>query len=144
MAAALTALATPWLVGQAQSLNLLQLGEWAAFYVGLDVERCKSRVALGTATRVGAVTSATGPIGFIGLVAPHLARRPIIGRRHCRSAADSHSDGNCLGAGGGSCGPPRNASVGAAFGVDRQLAWRAVFSWLPLRSPMDHQRGNCA
>jgi iron complex transport system permease protein len=35
-------------------------------------------VVAGTALSVGAVTSVTGAIGFIGLVAPHLVR-PMVG-----------------------------------------------------------------
>ncbi|KKZ13635.1 MAG: hypothetical protein TQ37_03815 [Candidatus Synechococcus spongiarum 15L] len=77
----LTAVSTPLLMGQARALDLLQLGERSAFHSGLDVEHCKRRVALATAVSVGAVTSAAGPIGFIGLVAPHLARL-VLGPRH--------------------------------------------------------------
>ena len=74
---ALTALALPAFLAAARALDLLQLGERAAFHAGLDVERTKRRMALATALGVGAVTAAAGPIGFIGLVAPHLARLTV-------------------------------------------------------------------
>jgi len=74
---ALTALALPTFLAAARALDLLQLGERAAFHAGLDVERTKRRMALATALGVGAVTAAAGPIGFIGLVAPHLARLTV-------------------------------------------------------------------
>jgi len=74
---ALTALAVPAFLAAARALDLLQLGERAAFHAGLDVERTKRRMALATALGVGAVTAAAGPIGFVGLVAPHLARLTV-------------------------------------------------------------------
>jgi len=74
---ALTALALPAFLAAARALDLMQLGERAAFHAGLDVERTKRRMALATALGVGAVTAAAGPIGFIGLVAPHLARLTV-------------------------------------------------------------------
>lgn len=64
-----------------RALDLFQLGERAAFHSGLDVERVKQKTALLTALAVGGVTAATGPIGFIGLVAPHMARL-IFGPSH--------------------------------------------------------------
>lgn len=62
-------------------LDLFQIGERAAFHAGLDVEAAKLRVAVCSAAAVGAITAAAGPIGFIGLVAPHMARL-IIGPSH--------------------------------------------------------------
>lgn len=69
------------LLGMGRSLDLFQLGERAAFHAGIDIEREKWRIALLTAISVGAATAAAGPIGFIGLVAPHMARL-IIGPAH--------------------------------------------------------------
>lgn len=75
-------LAAGWgLSRMARALDLLQLGERAAFHGGLNVERAKTRVALFSALAVGAGTAAAGPIGFIGLVAPHLARL-LVGPGH--------------------------------------------------------------
>ncbi len=73
----LIALAVPVFLYSARALDLMQLGERAAFHSGVDVERLKRRVALATALGVGAATAAAGPIGFIGLVAPHLARLTV-------------------------------------------------------------------
>lgn len=69
------------LLTMGRSLDLFQLGERAAFHAGIDIEREKWRIALLTAIAVGAVTAAAGPIGFIGLVAPHMARL-IVGPAH--------------------------------------------------------------
>lgn len=70
----LAVLAIPVFLRCARALDLLQLGERAAFYSGLNVNRARTLIAAATALSVGAVTCAAGPIGFIGLVAPHIAR----------------------------------------------------------------------
>ena len=81
LAAACIAAAGLGLGRMARALDLFQLGERAAFHAGLDVEHTKRRVALGAALAVGAGTAVAGPIGFIGLVAPHLARL-LVGPAH--------------------------------------------------------------
>jgi len=57
-----------------RELDLLQLGERAAFHAGVDVSRVKFRICALVAVAVGAGVSVAGPIGFIGLVAPHMTR----------------------------------------------------------------------
>ena len=51
-----------------------ELGERAAWHAGLEVERVKREAGLFSALAVGAGTAVAGPIGFVGLVAPHIAR----------------------------------------------------------------------
>ena len=65
------------LAGMTRALDLFQLGERAAYHSGIDVERTKLKAAGWSALAVGAATAVAGPIGFIGLVAPHLARLTI-------------------------------------------------------------------
>lgn len=57
-----------------RDLNLLSAGEDAARSLGVGVER--SRILLvGTASLVtAAAVAVTGPIGFVGLIVPHVAR----------------------------------------------------------------------
>jgi iron complex transport system permease protein len=62
----------------AKGLDALSLGEVQAQSLGIDLKRLRVLVVLGTALSVGASTSVTGAIGFIGLVAPHLIR-PFVG-----------------------------------------------------------------
>ena len=57
-----------------RGLDALTLGEAQAQSLGVDVRRLAMVVVAGTALSVGALTSVTGAIGFIGLVAPHLVR----------------------------------------------------------------------
>jgi iron complex transport system permease protein len=81
LAAALILAAGAGLARMARALDLFQLGERAAFHAGLDVERAKRSAALWSALAVGAGTAVAGPIGFVGLVAPHLARL-LVGPAH--------------------------------------------------------------
>jgi iron complex transport system permease protein len=57
-----------------RALDALSLGEAQAESLGVNLERLRLTILIGTATAVGAATSVTGAIGFIGLVAPHLVR----------------------------------------------------------------------
>lgn len=55
-------------------LNLLQLGDEEAHYLGVNVPQTKLRLLLLSAVLVGASVAVSGVIGFIGLVIPHLMR----------------------------------------------------------------------
>lgn len=58
----------------ANKLNLLQLGDEEAHYLGVDVVRLKKQLILLGALLVGSAVAVSGAIGFIGLVIPHLVR----------------------------------------------------------------------
>lgn len=58
----------------ATALNALLLGESEAYHLGVEVERVKRELIILTALGVAACVAATGLIGFVGLVVPHLAR----------------------------------------------------------------------
>lgn len=55
-------------------LNMLLLGESYARTMGLHVTRSRLIIFLSTTLLAGSVTAFCGPIGFIGLAMPHLAR----------------------------------------------------------------------
>lgn len=55
-------------------LNLLLLGENYARTMGLDIRRIRTAVFLSTVLLAGSITAFCGPIGFVGLAVPHLAR----------------------------------------------------------------------
>jgi len=55
-------------------LNMLLLGENYARTMGLNVSRTRAIIFLSTTLLAGTVTAFCGPIGFIGLAMPHLAR----------------------------------------------------------------------
>lgn len=58
----------------ARSLNLLALGDDAAAGLGAQVAWARAAAALGAVLLCGATTAICGPIGFVGLVVPHLCR----------------------------------------------------------------------
>ncbi len=55
-------------------LDALSLGELAAQNLGVSPAALRLRIVFGAAMAVGAATSVTGAIGFVGLVVPHLLR----------------------------------------------------------------------
>ena len=55
-------------------LNLLLLGEQYARTMGLNVRRSRYLIFLSTTLLAGTVTDFCGPIGFVGLAIPHIAR----------------------------------------------------------------------
>lgn len=55
-------------------LNLLLMGEQYARTMGLNVGRARTLLFVSTTLLAGTVTAFCGPIGFIGLAIPHVAR----------------------------------------------------------------------
>ncbi len=62
------------LLRQGDGLRLLALGEEAAESLGLSMARLRIVVVAAVALGTGASVAVSGAIGFVGLVAPHLAR----------------------------------------------------------------------
>ncbi len=65
----------------ARSLNLLSLGSDAAAARGVDVVRAERLAFLSASLATGAAVSLAGPIGFIGIVVPHIVRL-LVGSDH--------------------------------------------------------------
>ncbi len=64
-----------WLIlGQARALNLFALGEETARQMGVAAESLKRRIFVGAALLTATVVAFAGPIGFVGLIVPHLLR----------------------------------------------------------------------
>lgn len=64
----------------ARSLDALTLGEDGAKALGVDLASVRGRLVLGVAIGVGGAVAVSGAIGFVGLIAPHLARPLTDGR----------------------------------------------------------------
>lgn len=71
------------LLVQARSLNLLLAGEEAATSMGLDVARFRARMFVLLSLVTGVLVAAAGPIGFVGLMLPHIVRL-FVGGDHRR------------------------------------------------------------
>lgn len=64
-----------------RALNLLTLGDDVAASRGVDVSRTQRLAFLSSSLATGAAVSLAGPIGFIGIVVPHLVRL-MVGSDH--------------------------------------------------------------
>lgn len=60
----------------APGLSALALGEETAASLGADIVRTRTLAIGGAALMTGAAVALAGAIGFVGIVAPHLARPP--------------------------------------------------------------------
>lgn len=65
----------------ARSLNILALGDETASGLGVPVVRTRLVAASGAIILCGAATALAGPIGFVGLIVPHLCRL-VVGADH--------------------------------------------------------------
>jgi iron complex transport system permease protein len=98
----------------ARPLNLLSLGPDAAESRGLDVTRAQRTAFFSASLATGAAVSIGGPIGFIGIIVPHLVRL-LVGADH-RIVL------------------PASALFGAAFLIGCDVVARTVMS--PLELPV--------
>jgi iron complex transport system permease protein len=64
-----------------RALDALSAGESSAEALGLDLRRARLLIVIGASLSTAAAVSASGIIGFIGLIAPHVARR-LVGASH--------------------------------------------------------------
>ncbi|MFB4326092.1 iron ABC transporter permease [Priestia sp. BR_2] len=71
----------PWAVYKSQNLNVLNLGDHTAAGLGVTVERERRTLLFISVALAGACVAVGGGIAFLGLVAPHLARK-LVGPRH--------------------------------------------------------------
>jgi iron complex transport system permease protein len=74
IAIAIAVLGTIVLTLNARSLNLLMLGERDAFDLGVEVGRVRVVVFVVASLLVGSSVAASGSVGYVGLVVPHLVR----------------------------------------------------------------------
>lgn len=73
--AAVCAVLIPLLLLHGRPLRMLEMGDDAAYALGVRVDRVRIVVLLAAVVLVAAATAAAGPISFVALTAPQLARR---------------------------------------------------------------------
>ncbi|MER5772289.1 FecCD family ABC transporter permease [Streptomyces sp. NPDC001985] len=78
---AVLCLALPLLFSLARPLDLLLVGEESATVLGLDVSRFRAAVFILVSLVTAVLVSASGAVGFIGLMVPHAARL-LVGATH--------------------------------------------------------------
>ncbi len=108
LAFAVAVLGTVVLSSQARALNLMMIGERDAFDLGVEVGRVRLIVFVAVAAMVGSTVAASGSVGYVGLIVPHLVR---------------------LGAGSDNRGViPFSALAGASFVVIADLGARTIIA----------------
>ncbi len=65
------------LTAQARALNLMMIGERDAFDFGVEVGRTRLVVFTTAAALVGISVAASGSVGYVGLIVPHLVRLSV-------------------------------------------------------------------
>ncbi|MEU6296774.1 FecCD family ABC transporter permease [Streptomyces erythrochromogenes] len=65
----------PLVLGQSRALRMIEMGDDAAYAVGVRVERTRLLLMLAAILLTTAASAAAGPISFVALAAPQLARR---------------------------------------------------------------------
>jgi iron complex transport system permease protein len=63
-------------------LDLFLTGDEIAHSRGINVNASRNLLIIATALAVGAIVSICGPIGFVGIIAPHACRMLFPGVRH--------------------------------------------------------------
>jgi iron complex transport system permease protein len=61
----------------ARDLNILQLGEEEASYLGVEVEKVKRSLIIFVSLLTASAVSVSGLIGFVGLIIPHIVRLTV-------------------------------------------------------------------
>lgn len=79
--AALLAIGAALLLTQARSLNALLSGEESAATLGVDTTRTRRWLFVLVSLVTGVLVALTGPIGFVGLIVPHVTRM-LVGAEH--------------------------------------------------------------
>jgi iron complex transport system permease protein len=64
-----------------REMNLFMIGEDIALSRGVNISRVKRMIFLAASLMVGGVVAVCGPIGFVGMMAPHICRL-LIGADH--------------------------------------------------------------
>ena len=67
-----------------RSVDVLAIGDETSMTLGISPEKLRTLLLILVALCIGVLVSASGSIGFVGLVVPHLARRAV-GSTHSRA-----------------------------------------------------------
>jgi iron complex transport system permease protein len=81
--AVVVALGAAWLWSASERLDRLALGSDVAAALGVSVPSLRRRVLAVAVVLTAVAVAAAGLVGFVGLIAPHAARR-LVGQRHRR------------------------------------------------------------
>lgn len=71
----------PYILMKSRVLDVLNLGDDLAYSLGASVERERRRLLAAAVALAASCVAVSGSISFVGLIAPHLARR-LVGPKH--------------------------------------------------------------
>ncbi|MEV6026429.1 iron chelate uptake ABC transporter family permease subunit [Streptomyces sp. NPDC052036] len=72
---ALCAVLVPLVLGQSRGLRMTEMGDDVAYALGVRVQRVRVLLMVSAVLLTAGATAAAGPVGFVALTAPQLARR---------------------------------------------------------------------
>jgi iron complex transport system permease protein len=113
-------------------LNLLAMGEETAVARGVEAEQVRKLLFFATSLTVGGIVAVTGPIGFVGMMVPHMARR-IVGADHRRLGPACILLGGAFLVACDTIGRTIHGGVEIPVGVITALVGGPFFLWLLLR-----------
>ncbi|MFH1707035.1 MAG: iron ABC transporter permease [Planctomycetota bacterium] len=113
-------------------LNLLSMGEETAVARGVEADQVRKLLFFATSLTVGGIVAVTGPIGFVGMMVPHMARR-IVGADHRRLGPACILLGGAFLVACDTIGRTVHAGVEIPVGVITALLGGPFFLWLLLR-----------
>ncbi|WP_329369822.1 FecCD family ABC transporter permease [Streptomyces sp. NBC_01483] len=76
----LCAVLVPFVLGNARGLRMMEMGDDVSYALGVRVERVRLLLMLAAVLLTAGATAAAGPVGFVALTAPQLARRLALPR----------------------------------------------------------------
>ena len=92
---AVVALTVALLMLWGRRLDALAIGDETAYTLGISPDRFRTRLLILVSLCIGVLVSASGSIGFVGLVVPHIARRAV-GATHARVVPVAALIGACF------------------------------------------------
>nr|WP_205618694.1 iron ABC transporter permease [Leucobacter chironomi] len=119
-------------LASAKSLNSLALGDEMAAGLGEHVGRARLTATAGAVILAGAATAVAGPIGFVGLIVPHLCRL-LVGPDHRVLLPFSAVVGSCLLLAGDVAGRLIARPAEIEVGIVTALIGAPVFIWIVRR-----------
>lgn len=124
---------TPVVLAQRRSLDVIALDEDTPRVLGIDLGRSRLGLLAAAATLTAAAVSAIGVVGFVGLVAPHLARG-LVGGSHGRVVGTSMLVGALLVSVADTVGRTAIAPGQIPAGLVTAMIGTPYFIWLLWRS----------
>lgn len=82
--------------GNRKGLDIILFGDDYATFSGAPLRRIRTLAMLSASLMTGVVTAFCGPLGFVGIVAPHLARRITGSSAHGKVLPATLASGACL------------------------------------------------